>query len=149
MLFAISLGPSLLILLVPQWIMTYFRWLGTGKRSTQQRICCVCSPPIMRFTNSLKNIFQALLLRETPVAIESQWHYNAIIMVSKQENINWCTWFLWTFSQCIFWKGFVGTADKDFPRACFINNLSSIANSNNLSSWINNIKLSLSIAKSE
>ena len=51
MLFAISLGLSLLILLAPQWMMTYLRWLGTRKCFTRQRICWVRSPPMMRKNN--------------------------------------------------------------------------------------------------
>ena len=61
MLFAISVGLPLLILLVPQWMMTYLRWLGTGKRSTRQRICWVRSPPMPRFSDSLKKVSQTLL----------------------------------------------------------------------------------------
>ena len=37
-------------------------------------------------------------------------------------------------NQCIFCKRFVGITDNNFPKPCFINDLSAITNLNNLSS---------------
>ena len=45
--------------------------------------------------------------------------------------------------QCIFCKRFVGVAVKDFPKPCFINNLSNIANLNNFPIWSDSINPSL------
>ena len=110
MLFAISLGQSLLILLVPQWMMTYLRWFGTGKRSARQIICWVHSPPMPRFSDSFNKEY-----------------------ISKWVYINWYTGFLWSSIQCIFCERFVGLAGKHFSKPCFINKLSNIANLCNLS----------------
>ena len=136
MLFSISLGVSLLITLVPQWIMTYLRWFGRGNCSTRQRICWVRSPPMPRFSNSLKKVSQTLLQREGSAVIESP-----MIMESKWLYVNRCTWFLWSSRQYIFCGRFVGVADKYFRKPCFNNKLSNIANLNNFSSGSPNIKL--------
>ena len=52
-------------------------------------------------------------------------------------------------SPCIFCKCFVGITDNNFPKACFVNDVSAITNLNNLPSGISDIKLPLSIAQSE
>ena len=53
---------------------------------------------------------------------------------------------LWTCSQCIFSKRFVGVADRDFLKTCFINDLSDIRNLHNLSNERKSLKVSLTIA---
>ena len=49
-------------------------------------------------------------------------------------------------NQCIFCKRFVGITDNNFPKPCFINDLSAITNLNNLSSANSDI---ISVEQSE
>ena len=59
------------MLLVPQWIITYFMEAGNDKLSTLQITCSVQSPPIPRLRVVRKELCQTSQKRASPVAIES------------------------------------------------------------------------------
>ena len=71
------------MLLVPQWMITYFTQAGNDKLSTLQITCSVQSPPIPRLSALQKHLYQTSLKHASLAATESSITIVDVVLQEK------------------------------------------------------------------